>query len=759
MDQHPHQSPSEHLATTFLGPATKANKIIRVLMDRVEHGIDSQGNAYSLFQAAIVLEDKIRERTRTLEQAMRQLEQSNRELSKAKQQTEAVHSRLKEVIESISEGFAHFDQDDRLVLCNSRFLELWPGIGAVARPGVRFEDVSRWTVEHGLIAGITASDSAWLEERLRHHRHPTDPIVIRLATGRWLQVRERAVRDGGIVGIYTDISELKDSEERRHEQALAEKSILLQSTLDNLDHGVSVFDRDLRLVAWNDRFLTLLDLPDWLVQAGASFADYLRFRAARGDYGEDPATAVALRLEMARQHRPFRTNQVRPDGTVIEVRRDPMPGGGFVTSYADITESLAASEQLREAKASLERRVVQRTAELTKVNQMLRQEISERTKIEEALRIAKADAEQANLSKTKFIASASHDLLQPLNAARLFVTALSERPLGDKEGEFVSRIDTALRNVEALLGTILDISKFDAGVVPAQKSSFFIHDLLESLASEYGPVAADAGLRLRVRPCAAIVRSDPSLLARILRNFVSNAIRYTRTGGIVIGCRLRGDHVRIETWDSGIGIPADRIEEIFGEFRQLAAHAAGRDKGFGLGLAIVKRIARILDHPIGVRSWPNRGSVFAIEVPAGDPDRVITSREPRRPLPTDSVANAVVAVIENEETVTEGMRELLEGWGCGVITGATGDAVIRRIQGGDRRPDILIADYHLDEGRTGLAAIDQICRTMGRQAPAIVITADRSPDVLDRVRARGLHLLNKPIRPAKLRALMSHMLS
>ena len=481
------------------------------------------------------------------------------QLSRAKEQTEAAQTRLMEAIESISEGFIHCDSNDRLVLCNRKFLEFWPGI---AGRGAAGHAVRRHLpLDGGERAGRQSRSRAGslVERRLRLHRDPGEPIVVHLRSGRWLQIRERLTRDGGIVGIYTDISEVKVSEERRRERELAEKSVLLQSTLDNLMQGVSVFDSDLRLVAWNDQFVDLLELPDWLVEQGTPLTEYLQFRGERGDYGGDGAAAAAVRLEAARQRRPLQDDQVLPSGRMLEVRRDPMPDGGFVTTYTDITERKESAEALREAKESLERRVAERTAELTELNAKLRQEIFERAKIEEALRVAKAEAEVANLSKTKFLAAASHDLLQPLNAARLFVAALLERPLGEKESEFADRIDGALKSVEALLATLLDISKFDAGAVNVDRVEFDIADVLASLEQEYAPTGREAGLDFRFVACSAVVLSDPALLTRIVRNLVSNAIRYTAAGRVLLGCRRRGRMLRIEVWDTGLGIPEANI--------------------------------------------------------------------------------------------------------------------------------------------------------------------------------------------------------
>ncbi|MGB7949010.1 MAG: NahK/ErcS family hybrid sensor histidine kinase/response regulator [Candidatus Binatia bacterium] len=728
-------------------------------MEQVERGIDSQGNAFSLFQKAILLEDSIRERTRTLESALRDLEQANRELSNAKAQTETAQTRLMEAIESISEGFIQFDCEDKLVLWNSKFVELWPGIEAMARPGVPFEELSRWTVEQGLVSDFVGNTDEWLRLRLLSHRLPIEPLVVPLSTGRWLQITERTTQDGGTVGIYTDISEIKRSEERRREQELAEKSILLQSTLDNIMQGVSVFDKDLNLVAWNDRFVDLLDLPDWLVQPGISFYDYLHYRCEKGDYGRDGNEAVAVRLELARKGKSQHFEQTLANGAVLEVRRDPMPQGGFVSTYADITNRKEAAEQLKEAKETLEKRVVERTAELTEVNAKLRLEIEERARVEEALRLAKAAADDANISKTRFLAAASHDLLQPLNAARLFVAALSERELPEKESVLVSRIDGALASVEGLLGTLLDISRFDAGVVSTEEINFCIDDLLVPLKHEYGPIAHEAGLEFRVVPSTSTIRSDPGLLARILRNFVSNAIRYTAEGRILLGCRRDRGHTRIEIWDTGVGIPGVHLSDIFEEFQQFNVPQHLTDKSFGLGLAIVNRIARMLDHRIDVQSQEGKGSVFSIKVPLGRDSHASELQEYPYSAPSDNISDSFVVVVENEDSILVGMRELLEAWGCKILTATCPAMALSELKLKGRVPDILVADYHLDGGGDGLTAINAIREACGRGIPAMIITADRSPEILQFVRESGFPVLKKPIKPAKLRALMSHLLT
>ncbi|MCW5699255.1 MAG: PAS-domain containing protein [Rhodospirillales bacterium] len=736
----------------------KLQKIIQVLMDQVERGIDYQGHAYSLFQTAVVLEDKVRQRTETLETAFHELEDANRQLSIAKAQTDAAQTRLMEAVESISEGFIHFDRDDRLVLCNTKFLELWPGIADVAVPGASRKDLARWTLDSGLVVDADGQFCKWLRSRLHRRRKPRTSIVVALKTRQWLQIRERSTEDGGSVGIYTDISDIKLSETKRREQELREKSVLLQATLDNLAQGVSVFDKHLRLVAWNDRFKDLLDLPDNLVRQNVSFDEYLRFRALRGDYGEKGNDAVEARLEAVQNHISYQTEQVLTNGRVLEISRRPMPGGGFVTTYTDVTDRNEAADQLRDAKVHLERRVHARTAELSELNAQLRQEILERTRAEEAIRIAKAQAEEANISKTRFLAAASHDLLQPLNAARLFVTALSERNLSDKEGEIVAQIDGALKSVEGLLGALLDISRLDAGGIAVNAVDFSIDDLLHVLRHEYEPMAREAGLGLRVLPCHAVVRSDPGLLGRVLRNLLSNAIRYTPSGRVLLGCRWRNGRLRIEVCDTGVGIPEHHLGEIFEEFRQLGAPSHFQEKNFGLGLAIVQRIARTLDHPIEVTSTLGKGSNFRIEVPISSQPPQVEPRDSGYLDFDDAVAGSFVAVIENEETVLSGMRELLVGWGCEVVTANCASTGRHRFCETGRVPDLVIADFHIGDGPNGVEFIESIRGAHNHPTPAIIITADRSDGVMKLVQDRGLHLLQKPVKPAKLRALMSHLL-
>ncbi|HYH22259.1 MAG TPA: NahK/ErcS family hybrid sensor histidine kinase/response regulator [Azospirillum sp.] len=411
------------------------------------------------------------------------------------------------------------------------------------------------------------------------------------------------------------------------------------------------------------------------------------------------------------------------------------------------------ARKLTEAKEVLEQRVAERTQALHRVNDMLRQEIAERREIELALEIARNEAVDANRSKDRFLAAASHDLLQPLSAARLMVSTLRERAMRPENRDLVDRIHVALSGAEDLLADLLDISKLDAGGVTARVAEVPVDSLLESLATEFAPVAREAGLDLRVVPCRLVVRTDPHLLLRILRNLLSNAIRYTRAGRVLIGCRRRGGDLRFQVWDTGIGIPADRLEAIFAEFHREAPAAGLHGNGAGLGLAIVDRIARVLDHAIDVRSVPGRGSVFSVGVPVA---AGVTASALAQPFNADDdLAGTAILAVDNDERVLVGLTALLEQWGCVVLAATNPYEALAAARKRRFMPDLVVTDYHLDHGDTGLEFVRRARAELGA-VPAVIITADRDPETRARLAAAGIQLLNKPVKPAKLRALVSH---
>jgi Na+/proline symporter/signal transduction histidine kinase len=521
-------------------------------------------------------------------------------------------------------------------------------------------------------------------------------------------------------------------------EALQYNRDLLQSALDQVRHGLSVFDKDMRLICWNRQFREFLNLPPELGRVGAPLELILRTCAERGDFGAgDADKLVAGRL--AKFALAQETFQEEFDGgrRILEIRTSPMPQGGIVTTYSDITERVAASEELARANETLERRVRERTAELLEVNQ--------------ALAVAKRKADEANLDKTRFLAAASHDVLQPLNAARLYVTSLVERETGQPEATLAHNIDASLEAVEEILNVLIEISRLDAGWLEPEITAIRLNEVFERLKVEFSPMARENGLELRIVPTGLWVRSDRRLLRRVLQNLISNAIKYTPKGKVLLGVRRRGDKLLIQVCDTGPGIPKTKRALIFKEFQRLE-ETASLVRGLGLGLSIVERIGKVLGHRIDLQSVPGRGSVFAVELPVAEARPAVEASVPSVPS-VARISGLTVLCIDNEPAVLEGMHTMLSGWGCTVVTANGTNQALGRLAKGPN-PDIILADYHLDDHSTGLDAINAIFAAIDVQVPVIIITADHSPEVQREIRMRGYPLLRKPLKAAALRALM-----
>jgi Na+/proline symporter/CheY-like chemotaxis protein/two-component sensor histidine kinase len=514
---------------------------------------------------------------------------------------------------------------------------------------------------------------------------------------------------------------------------------ILQTALDHVRQGIAVFDKDLQLICWNRQFGEILDLPPSLIRVGAGLADILRFNSnRRGDLSADRAEDfVSTQIERYISGEPL-LERLAESGTVIEVRANRMPDGGMVTTFTDITASVEAAEQLERANETLERRVHERTEELTRLNA--------------ALAHAKGEADAANISKTKFLAAASHDILQPLNAARLYVTSLIERQGQREERSLVDNIDASLEAVEEIFGALLDISRLDTGVMRPEFASFRINEMMRQIEVEFAPMAAAKGLNLTFVPCSLVVRSDRRLLRRLVQNLVSNAIKYTPSGRVLVGCRRRGDGLRIDVYDTGIGIPDSKWRDVFIEFHRLD-QGAKIARGLGLGLSIVERVARVLDSKIELESETGRGSHFSVTVPRSNETPVdLPARDGAR-ADSSQLAGITTLCVDNEPSVLDGMETLLRGWGCEVIKAPDLAFALTAISESPVMPNGLLVDYHLDHGN-GIDAIAALRRRYG-DLPAILITADRSPAVREQAREEGIQVLHKPIKPAALRALLA----
>lgn len=506
-------------------------------------------------------------------------------------------------------------------------------------------------------------------------------------------------------------------------------------SLEHLPQGVSVVDAQLRLVAWNQRYAELFRYPPDLLQVGRPIEDLIRYNARRGLLGDDPEEAIKRRLDHLQRAQPYLHERERGDGTVIEIRGNPMPDGGFVTSYADITAYKQAARDLRTLADSLERRIEERTGDL---------------------REAKGEAERANRSKTRFVAAAVHDLLQPLNAARMYLSTLRRRV--DGEGvELVEHIDAALSAQDDILASLLDIARLESGALQVRRGAFPLARLFAAIEGPFRILAQARGLRLHVIASRAIVDSDEALLRRIVQNFVSNALQFTPRGGrVVLGARRTSTGVRVEVWDSGTGIPEHKLEAIFEEFQRLDSGIDAPARGAGLGLAIVRRIALLLEHPVRVRSWPGRGSVFSVELPFGDASALLATKTGTVSTDEAPLSGRRVWVVDDDAASRDAATRLLSDWGCAVTSaGSAADAEMQaRIA---PMPDLLLLDYRLGED-TGLALAPRLQRAWQGLPPVILMSADSDASLRRHAEELGWSFLPKPLRPAALRALMMRAL-
>lgn len=530
-------------------------------------------------------------------------------------------------------------------------------------------------------------------------------------------------------------------------EALQFNRDLLQSALDQVRHGLSVFDKDMRLICWNRQFRELLNLPEEVVQLGIPLDTLLRISAARAGLESPNLDAIIgdRVLKLAVRHEIYHERELSGD-YILEVRTNPMPQGGIVITFSDITHRVLSDAALARSNETLERRVQERTRELVAVNT--------------ALEAAKAEADAANVDKTRFIAAASHDILQPLNAARLYAASLVQKSMAGSEGHLVRNLDASLQAVEEIFSALIDMSRMDAGRLEANIEAFPLAVILDQLLVEFQPIASEKGLQLTLVPTRVWVRSDRRLLRRVLQNLLANAIKYTVRGRVLIGVRSHDAAVSIAVYDTGPGIAPEDQEIIFKEFQRLDG-TAGNERGVGLGLSIVERICKVLDARLDLRSTLGRGSMFAVNVPrtAALPPSLFANMKTAPTL--GSFDGVRVLCIDNEPAVLEGMEALLKGWNCSVETTGNAEAVILRRMGFPSSPNlwpsVIMADYHLDYG-TGVEAIARIRAVSKVDIPAIIITADHSIDVQREIRSCGFTHLKKPIKPAALRAALAQIL-
>jgi len=515
----------------------------------------------------------------------------------------------------------------------------------------------------------------------------------------------------------------------------------LSQAIDHIPQGIAVFDASLRLVTSNARYNSLLEVPEVLQKVGTPLFDIALYLGDRGDLGDGDAARLAIERINMLTSSPVTVTQRRGNGgQTLEFHSSRLPDGGLVIAFADVTARVKAERELERVNLSLEARVAERTAALTRVN----------TELESAR--AKADA--ANHDKTRFLAAASHDLLQPLNAARLYTSTLIERAKLTGLAELANSIEASLTAVEDIMSALLDISRIDSGALKPAPVPVAARDMLKRIEVEFGPMARERNITLRIVPSKSSVLVDRSHVGRIVQNLVSNAIKYTNPGGkVLVGLRRRGNRMRLDVIDTGIGFNKDQHRLLFAEFSRLE-RGARMAQGLGLGLSIVQRLVTALGLTMELDSSEGRGSRFSLFLPL---TRTIRPTAEMGPAPAETNFGTLglkVLCVDNERAIIEAMEGLLRHWGCDVRSALSLKQIDKERLLEGWYPDLVLMDYHLDQ-TSGLDAIEWLRHNVGGHLPAALVTADRSPAVRALAEERSIAVVTKPVKPAALRAAIS----
>ena len=714
----------------------KLLQIAQSLMRRVEQKNEPSGFAYQQFERAALLETEVRERTHDLERTLDLLQESNTRLEIANNETERARSNLTEAIETINEGFALFEADHGLVLSNSRFCRDLTDITGLLVSGLQFEAYVKLISNSKMLDlpdGQTPAD--WADQRLK--RHGDDHVVfnVSLKHDRWLQVSEHRTSGGGTVILQTDVTTIIRRERQERDRMRDRQAETLQATLDHLNQGVCIFDRDQTLVGWNSRMDGLFTATANRAVLGMDFAILLDWLKGELEFDEIHDVAYLTSWANRDHHRKPLMFEVRRDTSqTFSVFAQEMPDKGFVISFTDVTAERAAARTLFEINEILEKRVEDRTRELE---------------------LALAEAERANASKSRFVAAASHDLLQPLSAAKLFVSSLSDQTDPAKAQSIMNKAEMALSSVEQFIDALLDISKLDAGKAIFEVQPLRLAEIFTPLRNELTPLAQAKGLDLEIMDCSLTVESDPGYLRRIVQNLATNAIRYTEQGRVLLGVRRRGTVARIEVWDTGIGIAQEDQQTIFREFERLSPTHG--DTGLGLGLAIVERACKGLDHQFSMWSEPGVGSCFSLNVPIRT-DLPACVRQAQQAHPPQPIADRLVMLVEDNPQLALAVTVMVESFGANVIHAHTAEEALGLLAEIQLVPDAMLIDYQLGAGQNGTQFYQTIRETYG-DVPAAIISAERTRPLRETCLKMGLQLVSKPVEKDRLRALLAALLA
>ena len=519
---------------------------------------------------------------------------------------------------------------------------------------------------------------------------------------------------------------------------------LLQSAIENASEGISIVDNELKLVAWNKKYIDLFSYPKELIYKGCPIKHLIRYNASRGLCGDgEISRQVEKRLEYLRNGSPHSSERQHPDGQVIRIQGNPLPGGGFVMLFSDVTAYKEAERVLKESNLDLEAIITERTKKLEKTN--------------EDLDIAREKAEQAHIKKSLYLKACSHDLMQPLEAARLFTSALSSQGnLSESQFRQVKNIDHSLKVANDLLSDLGEIARIESGNITAHYTTFSINDLFKDLAQEFSASAEEYDVEFRVVYCKAWITSDRNLLRRILQNLIGNAFRYASPGKVLLGARIIDKQVSIQVLDNGPGIPVEKQELVFEQFTQLENNPNHASRGLGLGLNITQSLAQLLGHPLSLKSKEHQGCKFSVAITKAHRQFDI---EIEKPVVKIGLKDVTVMCIDNDPDVLNGMIELLGAWHCNVLSADSFEQAKKVFRNHQNDIEILLVDYQLNNNQDGLTLTAELRDSANHFIPAILITATTESDIEERTHKANMGFMKKLVKPAALRAMMSAMLA
>jgi len=711
----------------------RQSKIIDALVRRATRQNEVGRTAYSAFQSAIELQARVAAKTLDLERTASELES-------VRDDRERTRKNLDEAMSAMGEGFALFI-DGRLDIYSELFQHLLPDVSDRINTELWISDYFELIRTSASVMSTDMSPEDCVDGV------PNGSIVIELTDDRWYQLSKQGTSSGNLVLLLTEITTIVRQNRTEKKHLIDQQADYLQAVFENMTSGVCTFSASGEVMMHNLQFRKLLGLPVSSLQKGMPLAQLLKYMSDLGLFDDKYITGVEIWREKLMRTGRFRRQVRSGSDQFFDLQANVLPDGGFLVELKDVTLENRATE-------TLENRVQERTAELTRTNLRLIEQYEDKARVEEELRLAKERAEAAVSSKTRFLAAASHDLLQPINAAKLLIATLQRNASGSQHSAMIERLKGAFTSIEQLLHALLDISRLDSADQDAvSPSTLGLGPIMQGVFEDQTPLAEQKGVTLHVVPCRDFVRSDPVYLLRSVQNLVVNAIQYTNPGGkVLMGCRRQGDKVLLQVWDTGIGIGLEDQNRIFEEFARAGNVAVG--SGVGLGLSIVERTCRHLNHKLWMKSELGHGSMFCIEL-----DRVGEMRmpsEPEQPLPAigETPLDHIALLVENDDDVLFATTQTLQSWGVSVLPAASTAEALTFVRDMGMAPDIMLVDYQLNDGDSGIKAIEAIRKETGVHVPAIMITADRGEHLQVAGAEMDFSVMTKPVQLRRLRPLV-----